>query len=266
MDFGRYAPGLHLETVKMQRSRWAVGSRPRSRPLSHPVVRVAGVISCVYCGGAHARPADVRKCWAEHEMPSLALETEHVAEPLAAARPAAAPSGWHGGRGPAALGRHAIVADASAPSELARLPPNRDRRCRARLSRGDRRRTAPRLGRRRVAGDRVAGGARSTAQIDQRPQHVLGPGHTFWRDELHQLIWRNAVDLRVPDAPRWSVLDDAAALGAQPVGDATAGDVVLPTGEVVWLDGGPIRHHDPVAGIAVLHAVQLEHGTRSGGW
>ena len=195
-------------------------------------------------------------------MPSLPLETEQITEPLAEARPVAAPTGWHGGRGPAALGRHAIVADASAPaSRVERLPQDRGRRCCAATHP---RRSSANCARAAAAAEslvielRVALDDRPR-EIDQRPQHLLGPGHTFWRDELHQLIWRNAVDLRVPDAPRWSVLDDAAALGARPVGDATVGDVVLPTGEAVWLDGGPIRHHDPIAGIPVLHAVQIEH-------
>ena len=39
----------------------------------------------------------------------------------------------------------------------------------------------------------------------------------------------------------------------------STGDVVLPDGRRAWLDGGPIRHLDPIDGVAVLHAVQLEH-------
>src|SRR6188508_3158867 len=89
------------------------GRDPFTPPLSHPVVRVDHVISCVYCGGAHARPTDVRACWAEHEQPSLALDPEPASTSQLAVRASIAPSGWHARRGPVALGRNAVVTDAA---------------------------------------------------------------------------------------------------------------------------------------------------------
>jgi DNA helicase-2/ATP-dependent DNA helicase PcrA len=52
----------------------------------------------------------------------------------------------------------------------------------------------------------------------------------------------------------------AAALGAAPSSHG-AGDVRLPDGTVVWLDGGPARFTPPVDGVPVLHRVQIEHGS-----
>ncbi|HTH04442.1 MAG TPA: UvrD-helicase domain-containing protein, partial [Ilumatobacteraceae bacterium] len=100
----------------------------------------------------------------------------------------------------------------------------------------------------------------SPHEVERRQQHLLGPGHTFWLDELHHLVWSNSVDLRVAGQPRWAALETALALGAQPLGDPVAGDLVLPSGEVAWLDAGPIRHLDPIDGVGVLHATQVEHG------
>src|SRR4029079_12816499 len=37
------------------------------------------------------------------------------------------------------------------------------------------------------------------------------------------------------------------------------GDVVLPDGTPVWIDGGPVRPPDPIDGIAVVHRVAIEH-------
>jgi DNA helicase-2/ATP-dependent DNA helicase PcrA len=64
---------------------------------AHPLTRVADVISCVYCGGAHARPGDVRDCAARHDWvaadgddgPALGAPAAAVA-PSPAARPAPA--------------------------------------------------------------------------------------------------------------------------------------------------------------------------------
>ncbi len=238
------------------------GSRPLTPSLSQPLVRVAGVISCVYCGGAHARPADVRDCWSKQQQPTLSLVTEPT-QPLPPDRPrrGSPPSGWHGGRGPDALGRHAVVAAAFVPAGweacdrlvidagVLRAPEDAVRSLRD-----------------------AAAGARSLVieievpfddppqQVERQPQHLLGPGHTFWLDELHHLVWANAVDLRAPDEPRWQALEAAVALGARPHDSPAAGDLVLPSGESAWLDAGPIRHLAPIDGIAVLHAMQIEHG------
>ncbi len=95
--------------------------------------------------------------------------------------------------------------------------------------------------------------------IDHEPFDV-GPRFAFDVEELHHLIWSNAIDGRDPLRPTWRALDVAVAAGARPV-DAGAGDVEVPGGGVVWLDGGPVRYHDPIDGIPVLHVVAVEHGS-----
>ncbi|MGI9644856.1 MAG: ATP-dependent helicase, partial [Ilumatobacteraceae bacterium] len=93
---------------------------------------------------------------------------------------------------------------------------------------------------------------------DPRPIHEVGVGHSFELDELHHLVWSNSIDAREPSAPRWALLDGAVGLGAV-VSDGP-GDVVLPDGSAAWLAGGPIRHCDPIDEVAVVAAVQIEHG------
>jgi DNA helicase II / ATP-dependent DNA helicase PcrA len=75
---------------------------------------------------------------------------------------------------------------------------------------------------------------------------------------LHHLVWSNAIDARELASPRWWLFDAAVSLGASPSHDG-AGDVVLPDGQTVWLDGGPVRYCAAADGAAVLHAVQVEH-------
>ena len=41
--------------------------------------------------------------------------------------------------------------------------------------------------------------------------------------------------------------------------ESAAGDVVLPDGTLVWLDGGPIRYTEPIDGVAVVHRIAIEH-------
>jgi DNA helicase-2/ATP-dependent DNA helicase PcrA len=223
---------------------------------------VADVISCVYCGGAHARPAEVRACWAKQGQPAATPESALMSAPVVPAPQSLPPSGWHGDRGPIALGRHAVV------GEHAPTPPGWEACERIVVDGAAVRAPAELVGTLRG----VATDARSVvielrvafddppAEVEPRPQHLLGPGHTFWQDELHHLVWANSVDLRVAEAPRWTALEAALALGATPTVDATVGDLMLPTGETVWFDGGPIRHLDPIDGVGVLHAVHVDHG------
>ena len=99
----------------------------------------------------------------------------------------------------------------------------------------------------------------SSAEVERRPQHDIGPGYTLLGDELADLVWRNSVDAR-DGAPMWDTVRRALALGATRPDDGATGDVVLPDGRPVWIDGGPIRHLDPIDGVPVMHAMQLEHG------
>ena len=93
--------------------------------------------------------------------------------------------------------------------------------------------------------------------------YELGPTFLFELEELHHLVWTNSVDARDPDRPVWIGLDRAVAAGASAVEPGGVGDVVLPDGSVAWLDGGPVRHVDPLDGVPVVHAVVVEHGSMS---
>ncbi len=88
------------------------------------------------------------------------------------------------------------------------------------------------------------GEAAAPSETDPRPLHQVGPTHTFWFDELHHLVWSNSVDSR-------------RVTQAQPV---SAGDVTLPDGTSVWLDGGPPRFLDSIDGVPVMSALQLMYG------
>jgi DNA helicase-2/ATP-dependent DNA helicase PcrA len=105
----------------------------------------------------------------------------------------------------------------------------------------------------------VSGDDAAPDTVDTRDPHQVGVRHDLPRDELWHLVRSNGVDARDADRASWWLVDRAVALGAEvaPEGD---GDVVLPDGTAVWLDGGPVRHRPPVAGVPVLHAVTVEHG------
>lgn len=97
------------------------------------------------------------------------------------------------------------------------------------------------------------------ASTDGRDPYEIGVRHRFALDELWHLVWSNSIDARDPARPRWPLVDAAVALGAAVEPDGP-GDVRLPDGTPAWLDGGPVRHHDPVDGVPVVHAVTVEHG------
>ncbi len=94
-------------------------------------------------------------------------------------------------------------------------------------------------------------------KTDAQPFEV-GADFTFELEELHHLVWSNSVDQR-GEQPAWIGLDRAVAAGATAVAPGASGDVVTPDGVTLWLDAGPVRHTDPIDGVAVLHAVAIEH-------
>ena len=100
---------------------------------------------------------------------------------------------------------------------------------------------------------------RAAAETTEAAPHELGPRFTFAGAELAHLVRANAVDL-TGDEPRWEAYSQAIALGASAVADGR-GDVALPDGTRVWLDGGPVRITPPVDGLAVVHRVTVEHGS-----
>lgn len=161
-------------------------------------------------------------------------------------------------RGPATLGRHVLVGPGqAAPDEW------RD----AERVIADASTVGPTLDRLRTAHHSATSLVIEVApdldglpdDVDERDPYEVGVGHQLAVDELRHLLRSNAIDLRDPDRPRWWLVDAAVALGAD-VAPSGSGDVVLPDGTAVWLDGGPVRHHDPIDGTAVLHAVTVEHG------
>lgn len=245
-------------------------------------------ISCVYCGGVHDRPAEVKRCWADHAdgagsdepttLPGAAGEPGRVASERPAsvevapraARPPTTAAADHDPavrrtvearleRGPEMLGRHVIVAPGHAEpaawqgSTRVVVDASAD--------------PAPALEvLRRAAHSRTSlvvelhqGFDEPPEPSDARDPYEVGAQHQFPIEELWHLVWSNSIDARRPEQPRWWLLDAAVALGASPDRSGRA-DVVSADGTPVWLDGGPVRHTEPVDGVPVVHAVTVEHG------
>ncbi len=243
------------------------------------------MIACVYCGGEHERPADIKQCWADHQGESTVAEREPGEATIESGGPARHPSPGSARapgatasttpsppvvdivarRGPAELGRNIVVAEGSAlPADWAdveRVTVDRSAVADpAAVNEVLRRAAAARVGLAIEIGSDVDSDVdRPPQSIDEREPFELGPGHTFELDELHHLVWSNSIDGRDPTAPRWSAIDLAVRLGAGLV-DSGAGDIVTPDGNAVWVDAGPVRYTPPLDGVEVLHAVQLEHG------
>ncbi|MDA3037944.1 MAG: AAA family ATPase, partial [Actinomycetota bacterium] len=245
-------------------------------------------IACVYCGGEHPSASLVRQCWEQSngqqklsvanpepkpdQVERVAGRTPRAKSTVPATAKSASPSvAVPAKAGPDALGRNLIVEPGqSVPSPWAAAE-------RVFVDADTFSEPAPVL-----TVLRAAGHARRRIVIELHPNHtncspqslvsavpVLQFGGLlefgeFEADELVHLIWSNAVDLRDPDLPRWEALDAAVGLGALPTGGGprgTVGDIILPNGEPVWIDGGPIRHTGAVDGVPVLHAVAIEHGS-----
>jgi DNA helicase II / ATP-dependent DNA helicase PcrA len=243
-------------------------------------------IACAYCNGEHDTPAEVRQCWNDAGQAEIDLDDSPLPEPQRAVERTAPTEGSSSvrppgrrasvepvepvergvavaGPGPDELGRNLVV-DAggvagdpwsSAPRLLidaAVLDAPDDAL--------DRLRTAHHSATRLVIELATSFDREPMLKTDAAP-YELGPTFRFDREELHHLVWVNSVDARNPDRPVWIGLDRAVAAGATAVDPGGIGDVVLPDGVRVWLDGGPVRHVDPIDGVAVLHAVAVEHGS-----
>jgi DNA helicase-2/ATP-dependent DNA helicase PcrA len=225
-------------------------------------------ISCVYCGLTHDRPDEVKECWQRARGAEVAGANRTDPAPFAAAesaadpRPSAPVTRVRAAllRGPDSLGRNVIVgADQPAPDEWAGCE-------RIVVGANELATPEPLLARLRAAATGAAAlvielnvdFADCPALSTNEAAYELGPRFFFPLDEVHHLVWSNAIDAR--GEPRWELVDRAVALGAS-VSDGTTGDVVGPDGVLRWLDGGPVRHHDPLLGIPVVHAVAVEHGS-----
>ena len=88
--------------------------------------------------------------------------------------------------------------------------------------------------------------------------HVVGPRVRFNRELLEHMVYANSVDFR--EGARWPLLDRALTLGAKATSDGV-GDIQLSDGSRAWLDGGPIRYTPAVDAASVLHRVAVEHGS-----
>ncbi len=247
-------------------------------------------IACAYCNGEHVTPAQVRQCWNDggrqeigvaddphpHPADSLfdpdpppnptrATAPRRAAPKLTAPRITApiergvAPAG----AGPDPLGRHLLIepgADIRAPWTACDRLVIDDATLSAPGRALDRLRQANHTSTRLVI-ELGASFEREPMLMTEAAPYELGPTFQFELEELHHLVWANSVDARVPERPVWLGLDRAIAAGARAVEPGGVGDVTLPDGTVVWIDGGPVRHVDPIDGVPVVAAVAVEHGS-----
>ncbi len=242
-------------------------------------------IGCVYCGGSHASPGEVRACWSRQE-PATSGTTEsdvasevraevsaEVSAEVPAVRAAVRATGGRSAatnafnqRGPIELARGVVISAGSrvpAPwQDAERIVIDQ----RVIVDPEDTVRNLMDLAeaRRPVVIELAVPFSEPPRSTEAAAPYTLGPRFWFPLDVLHHLVWSNAIDATGAE-PRWSVLDRAVELGSSVhVSDGDAGqpgDVMLPDGTRAWLDGGPISRRPPIDGAVVLHAVALEHGS-----
>jgi len=225
----------------------------------------------VYCGGEHARPAEVKQCWADHQGAAPADGPTPAESPPASASPrrsAPDPAGqdpeavaFAVRRGPHILGRHVVVA-AEQPVPRAWLDCERFEIDRAVIEQP----SATIAALRRATHGRTGVVLSLAVDVDPRPTatnaaepFALGVGHTFELDELRHLIWSNSIDARSEGTGRWAVVDQAVASGGKVLEHEAGGDIVTPDGWAVWLDAGPVRFTAPIEDVPVIHVTQIEH-------
>ncbi|MFM2076794.1 MAG: hypothetical protein RJA49_684, partial [Actinomycetota bacterium] len=222
---------------------------------------VGRALPCVYCGGTHASPAEIRECWQRSEGVEVEAQLDlEVATPTPSPSPSPSPAPAPSGpvdRGPLALGRNVLVAPGqSAPSAWADAP-----RVAAALT-ADCVAELQRLAHQRVGvvlevSAEVAREALAPVGTSQ-PAHQLGARFTFVADSLRHLLVSNSVDARVGGS--FPLVVTAVRHGARQVADGN-GDVELRDGQRAWLDGGPPRFTAPIGGVHVLHRISVEHGS-----
>lgn len=113
---------------------------------------------------------------------------------------------------------------------------------------------------RRVVVELAVAFADPPRSVETTAPFSLGARFWFPLDVLHYLVWSNSVDATGRE-PHWDAMDRALQLGAHPAPSDGPGDIISPSGALIWLDGGPIRRLPPIDGCAVLHSVALEHGS-----
>ena len=238
-------------------------------------------IACAYCNGEHETPAQVRQCWNDGGRQEVAVAGDPIPHPadslFDAERPASAPLAPRraapqvsvpiergvavAGAGPDILGRHLLIEPGGDIPEpwagcdrlvIDETTLSAPARALARLRRAHHSAT-------RLVIELGAGFDREPMLMTEAAPYELGPTFQFELEELHHLVWVNTVDARDPERSVWLALDRAVAAGARAVGPDAIGDITLPDGTTVWLDGGPVRHVDPIDGVPVIHAVAVEH-------
>jgi DNA helicase-2/ATP-dependent DNA helicase PcrA len=87
-----------------------------------------------------------------------------------------------------------------------------------------------------------AAGPAGPAEVERRPVWSLSPSFCFAGEQWVHAVFANSVDARY-GRPQWPLAEMATSLGASAGGPA---DVVLPSGETAFCDGGPLVWHGPI--------------------
>ncbi len=246
-------------------------------------------IQCAYCNGEHETPGEVRQCWhdsgrrevptsgsdalpfddgayidAPMESPSDSGRASTTPQRPSRAVPATRRDVPRGvapaGAGPDELGRHVLIEPGG------NIPERWADAQRIVIDAGTLTDPAHALAflraahhaRERLVIELAAPFEREPMLMTEAAPYELGPTFAFDLEELHHLVWANSVDHRDRERPTWIALDMAIAAGAAPADGR--GDIRLGDGTSVWLDGGPVRHTDPIDDVPVIHAIAVEHG------
>jgi len=233
------------------------------------------LLACVYCGGEHAAGDEIKACWqrnggqeaASAELPlpfdegdpgdpPPTFDTDPEAADVTSEFAVADVAAVHVHAGPAALGRNVIIAAGQAtPADWAQAPLVQVDAASAELVQQLLEHAATRTGCVLQLSPAVEQQLGTPFATTLAP-HAVGPRVKFTTEQLHHLVFSNAVDVRAQAS--WPLLQQAVCAGARAVHDGR-GDVELADATRAWLDGGPPRYTPPIDGVAVLHRVAVEH-------
>lgn len=256
------------------------------RSVPHPLGRVGHVINCVYCGGEHARAADIRDCW------ERSAGVEVAQDPTLAASPSSLPAqaqiansvrdavtdypavgidrrqspandlqlpGWSanalpgfGWRGHPSLGRNLVAI------EDVVILPEWDGVSRLEIDAGVLANPTPMVERLRSdAHGKRANVLVLSTDVIARFDTDAAPSETDFRP-IHKVgpthtFWFDELHHLV-----WSNSVDSRHAGD--IRHGSPADLTLPDGTDVWVDGGPPRYLEPIDEIPVMSALQLMYG------
>ena len=196
-------------------------------------------VPCAYCGGRHARAAEVRTCWER--------STHGQASPAAGAVGGDAGAGVRSVETGPVLGRSVVVAPGQEPpaawARCERAGEGIDE-----LEQAWRERTPLVI---QVADEPAED------EVERRPVWSLSPAFAFAGERRAQATFANSVDAR-HGTLRWRLGEVAVRLGATPRGPA---DVVLPDGTPAFCDGGPLEWRAGIGEAAVVPRLALLAGS-----